>query len=247
MQAMMRSSTPTVAILAGGLATRLGALSAGVPKSMIQVAGEPFIAHQLRGLAGQGFSEAVICAGHLGKIIEDFVGDGSAFGCRVRYSIDGERLLGTGGALRQALPLLGDSFLVMYGDSYLRAPLRPVWQHFADSEKSALMTVFCNEDRWDRSNVEVHDGEILAYNKKSPTPAMCHIDYGLGCVRAEALSEFAPAGQTFDLALFYGAMLKDRQLAAFEVAERFYEIGSPSGLAETDAFLRERKNHRHTQ
>jgi N-acetyl-alpha-D-muramate 1-phosphate uridylyltransferase len=238
---MTYSSNPVVAILGGGLATRLGALSAGVPKSMIEVAGKPFIAHQLRGVARQGFREVVICAGHLGKMIEDFVGDGSAFGCRVRYSLDGERLLGTGGALRQALPLLGDSFLVMYGDSYLRAPLRPIWQHFVDSEKSALMTVFRNEDRWDRSNVAVREGEILAYNKSAPTRAMRHIDYGLGCVRARALSEFAPPGQTFDLALFYAAMLVEQQLVAFEVAERFYEIGSPSGLAETDALLRESK------
>ena len=156
---MTYSSNPVVAILGGGLATRLGALSAGVPKSMIEVAGKPFIAHQLRGVARQGFREVVICAGHLGKMIEDFVGDGSAFGCRVRYSLDGERLLGTGGALRQALPLLGDSFLVMYGDSYLRAPFRPIWQHFVDSEKSALMTVFRNEDRWDRSNVEFAKGK----------------------------------------------------------------------------------------
>ncbi len=237
----MTSSNPAVAVLAGGLATRLGALSAGGPKSMIEVAGEPFVAHQLRGVARQDFRDVVICAGHLGKMIEDFVGDGSAFGCRVRYSFDGERLLGTGGALRQALPLLGDKFLVMYGDSYLRAPLRPVWQQFVDSKKSALMTIFRNEDRWDRSNVEVCEGEILAYEKSAPTCAMRHIDYGLGCVRARALSEFAPPGRTFDLALFYAAMLEERQLAAFEVAERFYEIGSPSGLAETDALLRESK------
>ena len=234
----MRASQPVVAILAGGLATRLGALTASVPKSMVQVAGEPFISHQLRGLSRQGFCEVVICTGHLGEVIEDFVGDGSAFGCRVRHSLDGERSLGTGGALRQALPLLGETFLVIYGDSYLRAPLRPVWEYFVDSGKSALMTVFRNENQWGQSNVEFRDGEIQSYDKTAPSPSMQHIDYGAGCIRAEALSAFAPAGRPFDLASFYTAMLERRQLAAYEVAERFYEIGSPAGLAETDALLR---------
>ncbi len=235
----MASSQPVVAILAGGLATRLGALSASVPKSMIEVAGEPFIGHQLRELSRQNCCEVVVCAGHLGTMIEDFVGDGSAFGCRVRYSLDGERLLGTGGALRQALSLLGDSFLVMYGDSYLRAPLRPVWKHFVDSGSSALMTVFRNDDQWDRSNVKFCDGEIRRYDKITLTASMRHIDYGLGCVRSEAFSAFAPAGRPFDLASFYAAMLERRQLAAYEVAERFYEIGSGAGLAETEALLRD--------
>jgi N-acetyl-alpha-D-muramate 1-phosphate uridylyltransferase len=235
----MASSQPVVAILAGGLATRLGALSASVPKSMIEVAGEPFIGHQLRGLARQDLCEVVVCSGHLGTMIEDFVGDGSAFGCRVRYSLDGERLLGTGGALHEALPLLGDSFMVMYGDSYLRAPLRPVWKHFVHSERSSLMTVFGNDNQLDRSNVEFRDGEIRRYDKITLTASMRHIDYGLGCVRSEVFSAFAPADRSFDLALFYAAMLERRQLAAYEVAERFYEIGSPAGLAETEALLRD--------
>jgi NDP-sugar pyrophosphorylase family protein len=233
----MRASPPVVAILAGGMATRLGALAASVPKSMIEVAGEPFISHQLRELSRQDFREVVLCTGHLGKMIEDFVADGSAFGCRVRYSLDGERPLGTGGALRQALPLPGESFMVMYGDSYLRAPLRPIWKHFVDSGKSALMTVFRNENRWGRSNVEFRDGEIQSYDKSGPSPSMQHIDYGAGCLRAEALSAFAPAGGPFDLAAFFAAQLERRQLAAYEVTERFYEIGSPAGLAETDALL----------
>jgi len=237
----MEASRTVVAILAGGLGTRLGAISASLPKSMVQVAGEPFIAHQLRGLAQQDFREVVICAGHLGEAIESFVGDGSAFDCRVRYSFDGERPLGTGGALGQALPLLRDSFLSMYGDSYLRASFFPVWRHFIDSGKSALMTVFRNEDRWGQSNVEFRDGEIWRYDKHRPAASMRHIDYGLGCIRAEAFSAFAPAGSPFDLASFYAGMLERQQLAAYEVTERFYEIGSAAGLAETDRLLRSSK------
>jgi len=229
-------SKPVVAILAGGLATRLGPATATLPKSMVLVGGEPFLAHQLRRLVAQGFGEVVICAGHLGGQIEDFAGDGSAFGCRVRYSFDGERLLGTGGALRRALPLLGERFLAMYGDSYLDAPFGPVWEAFLASGKAALMTVFRNEDRWDRSNVDFRDGAILRYDKAARSGEMRYIDYGLGCIWSGALSAW-PQDAAFDLGAFYRAMLERGELAGFEVRERFYEIGSPDGLAETDALL----------
>ena len=229
---------PVTAILAGGCATRLGPLTTSRPKSLVEVAGEPFIAHQLRGLARQDFRDVVICAGHLGELIRDCVGDGAAFGCRVRYSFDGDRPLGTGGALRNALPLLSDRFLTMYGDSFLRAALAPVWAHWIKSGKSALMTVFGNDNRWDRSNVDFRDGAIQSYDKAAPAPAMRHIDYGLGCIRADALWNFSPEIGSFDLAEFYRAMLAQGEMAAFEVTERFYEIGSPPGLAETEEFLR---------
>ncbi len=243
-----RHPRPVTAILAGGLATRLGALTSTIPKSLLPVGGEPFIAHQLRRLAEEHLTAVVICAGYLGRQIENFAGDGSAFGCHVRYSFDGEQLLGTGGALLRALPLLGESFVVLYGDSYLREPFLPVWRRFLASGKASLMTVFRNENRWDESNVEFADGpdggEILRYDKTSassqPAAPMRHIDYGLGCIRSEALAGWAADHSTtvgFDLASFYRAMLAQGQLAAFEVKERFYEIGSPAGLAETNALF----------
>jgi N-acetyl-alpha-D-muramate 1-phosphate uridylyltransferase len=243
----MNDMAPVTAILAGGLATRLGGIAETVPKSLIEVAGEPFLAHQLRWLAGQGQTRVVICAGHMGSQIEDFAGDGAAFGCQIRYSFDGERRLGTGGALRHALPLLGESFVAIYGDSLLREPIRPVWAAFLESGKVALMTVFRNENQWDRSNVEFaateDGGEILRYEKGTgPAVGMEHIDYGLGCIGSEALAAWAAeSGDSFDLADFYRAMLARKELAGFEVKERFYEIGSLAGLAETRALLTRRR------
>ena len=227
---------PTLALLAGGLATRMRPVTETLPKSLLPVAGEPFIAHQLRRIAAEGIGEIVICAGHLGKQIADFVGDGARFGCAVRYSWDGPQLLGTGGALRQALPLLGERFLVLYGDSLLPVRFAPVWQTFADSTMPALMTVFRNEGRWDTSNVEFLDGIIRVYDKRARTPRMRHIDYGLGAIDAAAFAA-RPAGQAFDLADFYRDLAQTGRLAGYEVAERFYEIGSPAGLAETRTFL----------
>jgi NDP-sugar pyrophosphorylase family protein len=227
---------PPLALLAGGLATRMRPATDRIPKSLLPVAGEPFIAHQLRRLAAEGIPRIVICAGHLGEQIFDYVGDGAHFGCHVDYSWDGSALLGTGGALRQALPLLGGNFFVMYGDSLLPTRFPPVWEAFRRSQMPALMTVFHNEGRWDTSNVAFEAGTIRAYDKAARTPAMRHIDYGLGVVAAAALALRAP-GEPFDLADFYRDLARKGRLAGFEVAERFYEIGSPQGLAETGTFL----------
>ena len=115
-----------VAILAGGLATRLGPLTQRLPKALLPVAGRPFIHWQLALLAQQGVTQVVLCAGHLGEQIQATVGDGSGFGMTVRYSFDGAVLLGTGGALKRALPMLGAAFFVLYGDSYLRCSFAAV-------------------------------------------------------------------------------------------------------------------------
>ncbi|MBT9329481.1 nucleotidyltransferase family protein [Acidipila sp. 4G-K13] len=227
---------PTLALLAGGLATRLLPLTESVPKSMLMVAGEPFIAHQLRLLGNQGLRNVVICCGHLGEQIEAFVGDGRQFGLRVRYSYDGDELLGTGGALMKAKAMLGRRFFVMYGDSYLPVWLAPVWDAFRICSKPALMTLYRNNHRWDKSNVEFSSGRILRYAKKYCTPSMQHIDYGLSAMSNEVFDPW-PECEPFDLADVYSELVNRRELAGYEVQERFYEIGSPRGLSETESLL----------
>jgi NDP-sugar pyrophosphorylase family protein len=230
---------PPIAVLAGGLAKRLRPITSSIPKSMVIVAGAPFIQHQLQLLVREGFTDIVICTGHLGDQIESFVGDGSHFGCSVLYSKDGATPLGTGGALLQAIPLLGRRFMVIYGDSYLDTSLARPWRAFCQSHLPALMTVHRNEGRWDVSNVEFSEGLIKHYDKIMKTSAMRHIDYGLGIFSREALLTFTPGG-SFDLAQLYGSFAQRRLLAGFEIRERFYEIGSSAGLAETDRYLRAR-------
>jgi NDP-sugar pyrophosphorylase family protein len=230
---------PTLALLSGGLATRMWPLAEKTPKSMLEVAGEPFVAHQLRHAARQGIDTVVLCVGYLAEQIEAFVGDGAKLGVRVAYSRESGELLGTGGALRNALPLLGGEFLVQYGDSFLDIPYAPVVEAFRRSGRRALMTVFRNEGRWDTSNVEFSGGEIRNHDKQHPTPAMAFIDYGLGVLRAEALSAW-PAGERIDLADVYRSLLAQGELAGYEAHRRFYEIGSAEGLAEADRYLRAR-------
>ena len=227
---------PVVAILAGGLATRLGDISKKIPKPMIPVAGEPFIAHQLRLLSRESISRVVLCVGHLGPEIEAFVGNGDRFGLQVSYSYDGPVLLGTGGALKQAVSKLPQEFIVMYGDSYLDTSYKPVVDRFTDSGKRGLMTVFQNSNRWDKSNVEYRNDMIIRYDKKNWTPQMNYIDYGLTVLNRKALDSWA-TGDPFDLVEVYQRLINLNELAGFEVRERFYEIGSPDGLAETDHYL----------
>jgi N-acetyl-alpha-D-muramate 1-phosphate uridylyltransferase len=226
---------PPLALLAGGLATRLRPITESTPKSLIPVAGEPFLARQLRRLQAGGLREVVLCIGHLGSQIENFAGDGSQFGLSIAYSRDGACPLGTGGALRAALPLLGPRFLVMYGDSWLTQPIEAVWRAFCESGKSALMTVFRNENRWDASNVEYRRGAIVRYDKNRPSPAMHHIDYGLEALDAEVIARWD--GPTFDLSAVWSGLAARGLLAGFEAASRFYEIGSVPGLRETETAI----------
>lgn len=227
-----------VAILAGGLAKRLRPITETIPKSLVMIAGLPFIAHQLRLLHAAGLRRIVICAGYLGDMIEKEIGNGGRFDLQIEYSFDKPHLLGTGGALKQALPLLGGHFLVLYGDSYLPIDYREVVRAFIAANKAGLMTVFRNEGRWDTSNVQFEAGQILRYDKKQHTSEMRHIDYGLGILRSESLAPW-PENESFDLTEVYSRLLSEDQLSGYEVATRFYEIGSPQGLAELEAFLRQ--------
>jgi NDP-sugar pyrophosphorylase family protein len=226
-----------VAILAGGLATRLHPVTTSIPKALVRVAGEPFIAHQLRLLHSRGIRKVVLCVGYLGELMAAKLGNGQRFGMKIEYSFDGPRLLGTGGALKRAADKLGDRFFVLYGDSYLPIDYSQVAKAFQESGKSALMTLYKNEDRWDRSNVWFEGKQICLYDKNQHIPKMQHIDYGLGVLRSDVLANW-PENETFDLANLYQDLIAKNQLAGFEVSERFYEIGSTEGLAELDSLLR---------
>ncbi len=224
-----------VAILAGGLATRLRPITERIPKSLVPVAGRPFLAHQLELLHARGLRRAVLCIGYLGEMIQHEFGN-EAFGVKLDYSFDGEKLLGTGGAIKRALPKLGEEFFTLYGDSYLPIQYAPVAEAFHRSGKPGLMTVYRNEGKYDASNVVFGDGEIVVYDKKAKRPEMRHIDYGLSLFKSSVFDGYA-ADQAFDLAEVLGQLLRERQLAGYEVPERFYEMGSPAGLAELEALL----------
>jgi len=225
-----------VAILAGGLATRLRPLTEVIPKALVDVAGKPFIVRQLAYLRKQGISHVVLCIGYLGNMVQDVVGSGESFGLKVSYSEDGPTLLGTGGALRKATSYLSDEFFVLYGDSFLPVNFSAVQTAHQLKKQPALMTVIKNQDQWDKSNVLFVEGQLIEYNKRTPRAEMTYIDYGLGVVTATLLEQY-PIGQSFDLAEMYQDLSLRGQLASLEVYERFYEIGSHTGLKETSEYF----------
>jgi NDP-sugar pyrophosphorylase family protein len=225
-----------VVILAGGLATRLWPTTERIPKSLVDVAGQPFAVHQIELLRRHGLTDVAFLVGHLGEMISDALGDGSRWGMRLRYIFDGPRSLGTGGAIRCALPELDDPFLVLYGDSYLECDYAAIEKAFLASGKRGLMTVYRNEDLLDRSNVQYVQGRIVRYDKQHRTPDMRHIDYGLGAFWKSAFAAHVDE-EAFDLVAVYQDLLATDDLVGHEVPHRFYEIGGPEGLEETRAYL----------
>jgi NDP-sugar pyrophosphorylase family protein len=227
-------------ILAGGRGERMRPMTDTIPKALIPVGGVPFASHQLDWLAREGVDRVVYCIGYRGDLVRDYVGNGARWGLSVEFVDEGDRLRGTAGALRLALDegALDDQFVVLYGDSYLPIALKPVWTAFEDSSLPALMTVLRNEGRWDRSNAHVEDGLVTTYDKFDADPALEWIDYGLSSLERSIVEERVPRGVESDLADLFGRLSEDRLLAAFEVSERFFEIGSPIGLSELEQHLR---------
>mgnify|MGYP000985144894 CR=1 FL=1 len=231
----------TIAILAGGLATRLRPITEKIPKALVPVGGEPFVFQQLKLLKSRGVENVVLCAWYKGEMIREEVGSGSQYGMKVEYSFDGDQPLGTAGAIRKALPLLGESFFVLYGDSYLPCDYQAIQASFVEQAQPGLMTVYKNTLELDRSNVELLDGKIKRYVKGSQDPSLTYIDYGLGVFNAEAFSG-VPLNRNIDLVSVYQDLLSNHQLATFETHERYYEIGSHKGLQELDRLLNQNPN-----
>lgn len=226
---------PPICILAGGLGTRLGSATDTTPKPLLDVAGEPFLTHQIRLLAEHGADRVVLCVGYLGDKIEERIGYVQD-GVTISYSYDSKDLDGTLGAIRRARPLLGGHFLILYGDTYLQIDYGAFANAWLQSDRLGAMSVLRNNNNLDKSNVIYRDGEIVLYDKSSPLAEMQWIDYGLGGLHESALDLVGP--EINDLAYLYNQLSLQHQLFGYEATTRFYEIGTPDSLRETDAMLR---------
>jgi NDP-sugar pyrophosphorylase family protein len=225
-----------MAILCGGLATRLGSIAKETPKSMIKIQGRPFLEHQLDFLKKNSIKDIVLCVGHLSDQIQDYFGDGKRFGLKIRYSHDGKKRLGPIGAVKNAKSLLDDVFFIMYGDSYLRVAFKEVYSYFLKKSKLGLMCVYKNNNKYDKSNIVVKDNFVKSYNERENPIDMIYIDYGTSIFRKESL-ERVPNDTFFTTGEFFVDLIKDHELLAYEVKERFYHIGNPDALEEFKAFI----------
>lgn len=228
------------AILAGGLATRLGDLTRNQPKSMVNVCGKPFLEHQLALLRESGINDLILCIGYRGEQIKSFFGDGKRYGVNIRYSLE-DKPLGTAGALKKAEDLLDDVFSTMYGDSYLFLDFTTAIHSFQAQNKLALMTVYKNHDQYDRSNTAVEGNLVKKFSKKERTSDMVYIEYGANIFKKEVLS-MIPENEPYSLDDLFPRLIDEQELLAFKVKERFYEIGSPQGLKDFENYIKEQND-----
>ena len=225
-----------IAILAGGLATRLYPLTEQSPKSMLKVHGKPFLEHQIELLRKNDVTDIVLCVGHLAEQIYDYFDDGYRWGVHISYSDEGESHLGTAGALKLAESYLTESFFVLFGDSYLMLDYPSIMDHYRSSGCLGLMVVYHNANRYDSSDVLVEDGFVTAYDKEHPIPNMAYINHGLSVISRQALS-MIPGVAPLSLQSFFQKLIPQRQLMALETKQRFYEIGSFDGLREFEQLV----------
>ena len=225
-----------IAILSGGLATRLHPITKTLPKALIRISGQPFIFHQLKFLRKQGIRKVVICIGHLGEMIKSCVGDGSKFDLKVLYSTEEEKLLGTGGAIKKALSKLGENFFVLYGDTFLPINFNLVEKAYLSSDKLCMMTVLKNDGKWDQSNVLFKKNKLIEYNKRKPSIEMKYIDYGLSILSADVFKSYSNKS-IFDLSDLYESLSLQKKIEGYQVYERFYEIGTLNAIKETEKYL----------
>lgn len=228
-----------VAILAGGMGTRLRPMTEKIPKPMVEAAGKPFLEHEISLLKQGGILDYVLCVGYRGEQVEEYFGDGRRWGVRVRYSYDGEELMGAAGALKRAEPLLHDRFFVTYGDAYLRADYRRMMAAFVASGSLAMMAVLHNKNRYGNSDLDVRAGRVVRYDKKAGGKGLEWVNFGVSAMRKRAL-DFIPKGRACGEEEFYGKLIERGELRAYPVRNRFYEIGTPKSLAEFERFFARR-------
>jgi NDP-sugar pyrophosphorylase family protein len=226
-------------ILAGGLGTRLGELTRTIPKPMVPVAGRPYLEHQLRELARQQLNDVVLLTGYLGEQIEEYFGTGDRWGLSVRYSREATPQ-GTGGALRDAAHLLAETFVLIYGDSYLPIEYAPVLRRLEDSQALAVAVVYDNrEETTVRNNVAVgDDGVVSRYAKDAAGDDLRYVEAGVLALRRTSVGQLPPQGPASLERDLYPHLVSRRQLLAYITGQRFYDIGTPERLAMIEQVLR---------
>lgn len=225
------STLPPVLILAGGLGTRISKKYPNLPKFLIPICDEPFGVHQLRQLKRMGFENIIICIGHQGQLIQQSIGNGYRFGLSIKYSTDNQAgLLGTGGAIQNALHSTINDFGVIYGDSYLDFDAFDAYEKFKSRGKKGLMTVLHNKNQGDKSNIIINNNDVSYYSKSNPLKIMEYIDYGFSYFSKSAFEN--QALPPYDLSQVFKELIKQNQLSAYEVQKKFYEVGSLSGISE---------------
>lgn len=222
-------------ILCGGLGTRLRPMTLSIPKPMVPVRGRPFLEHQLRYLSRFGLTEVLILTGYKGEVVEEYFGDGSSLGIRVRYSRE-EEPLGTGGALVRATPLLEESFFLLYGDSFLPIDYGLAARFFAESGMPAMMVIYDNAAATSvPNNVGIDEKTSMVIDYVKNGVGMRYVEAGVLALKAEVLESMPQEGAFSMEKLLYPSLIERGEMAAYRSPERFYDIGDQRRLREFEA------------
>lgn len=225
-----------VYVLAGGLGTRLGKLTKKTPKIMVKINSIPFIDYQLSHFYDNGITNIIYCLGHYQDQVCDYIESKKISKIKIQYAFETDQLLGTGGAIKNALHLAEDKFIVQYGDSFLPIKYADIYNHFIRSNKSALMTIYKNKHKHDRSNIYFNGKKIMDYEKLSNHNIKYeYIDYGCSLFKKKVFSDIKE--KEFDLSNVFKKLVHDDDLDHFTTMHRFYEIGSHSGIKEFQIYL----------
>ena len=216
-----------VAILCGGFGTRLGDLTREVPKPMLSIGGRPYLERVIESFAERGLEEIVMLTGHLAHAIEDHFGDGERFGVSIAYSRESEPL-GTGGALREARALLGDRFLLTFGDVLRRFDYdRFVQQHIGN-----CLAVY---PRLTIGNADVEAGDLVRFDKHAPE--LPYLDAGFAVMLSSTIDLLPDKGPCSFEEIVYANLAEHGGIEAEIVDHQFFDIGTPDELARTRAAL----------
>jgi NDP-sugar pyrophosphorylase family protein len=216
-----------VAVLAGGRGTRLGPLTRDLPKPMIPIGGRPFLERVIESFAERGLRDFALLIGYRGEVIEKHFGDGRRLAVRIVYSREREPL-GTGGAVREARHLLGDRFLLTYGDVYRRFD----YDRFVRAHDEPCLAVF---RRMSVGNCEIEGDRVIRFDKRAPE--LPYIDAGF-CLMPASTIDLLPANSacSFEETVF-PRLAEERRLACEVVDQNFFGIGTPEELRRAEAAL----------
>ena len=223
-------------IICGGLATRLKKLSKNTPKSMIKIKGKPFLEYQLEDLKRQNVKDILLCVGHLSEHIQDYFKDGEKFGLNLTYSHDGDKALGAIGSIKNAEEKLEDVFFTLYGDSYVFLNYKELYNHFNRQNQNAMMTVFQNNNKYDKSNIILNRENMILQYSGEKKPEMIYIDYGVSIFRKKVFDQI-PKDTFYSTKDLYTNLVNQKQLQGYKVKKRFYHIGTPEALNEFSKFI----------
>ena len=226
-------------VLAGGLGTRINAVLGSRPKALAEIAGRPFLDWKIQELRRNSIDSVTFLLGHgSGQIVQLLENHG--YELKLDWVMDGPRLLGTGGALANALQRLPNEFYLTYGDNLLDMPYVELLEAAAEAQTSCALAVTSTIGPADRPNSVVSGSRVSTYSKV-PQAEMAYLDYGVMLLDKSTIQNIiAPLQPPFDLAVVLSALASNSNLAAAITEKPYWEIGTPLTLKQTDRAMESR-------